>query len=408
MHSSHASTCMLDDFRCRLCFKSGINLQPLFPPGDDCFVNDLLSRIYDCLNIHVSFLEDFCSVICPVCSDKINSFYDFKKQCQSNDGYLRKKRNCQANGVELERMSHMNQDQPDDSGKKKYKLEEPQEEDMLRQTMEIFAPDLMTDSTSTPEATGNMPLKVDVAVQISGASSSESFRGFSNEYVDNPVTAISELINIPSVQENDIQKCHVTLEKLVIKPSVIKRSAKKGNCPIKSDKHRKQTKPEHTIKNKPLSSRLPRQKAVLYFDGYEYRKPRTCQGGSIEWECCKISCLAILQQKPDGKLNLIAKHQQHQQQVIKDGTILDRKMRKRVPFLVTNNNHRRKFIYNDSFRYHFSQKLANDQMIWICEDQPKGCKAYVRITDDFSIATTTFQHNHSADLVVRRRIVSSG
>lgn len=130
------------------------------------------------LGSQVSFLEDFCSVICSVCRDKINSFYTFKKQCQSNDGYLRQKRSRQMNGVELERMSQMNRDQSDDAGESQCKVVEPQEEEMMHQTKSIFTPDQVTESTSTPEATVNIPSKVDVAVQISGTSSSESFRGF--------------------------------------------------------------------------------------------------------------------------------------------------------------------------------------------------------------------------------------
>ncbi|XP_065081117.1 uncharacterized protein LOC135703731 isoform X2 [Ochlerotatus camptorhynchus] len=400
MQSPSTTTCMLDDFRCRLCFTSSdINLQPLFPPGEGCFVNDLLSRIYDCLAIHVSFLEDFCSVICSVCRDKINSIYNFKKQCQSNDGYLREKRSRQMNGVELERMSQMNRDQPDDANESQCKVEELQEEDMLRQAKSIFNPNQATE----PESMVNIPSKVDVVAQISGTSSNESFRGFPNEFIENSVTVGYETISEPPVSVDDIQECHVPLKKLDIKPSVdFQRSTitEKGNCPTPRGKYRKQ------IKDEPISPRLLRKKAVLYFDGYEYRKPRTCHGGSIQWECCKISCSATLQQKPDGKLKLNAKHQQHQQQVVNDGMILDRKMRKRVPFLMTNNNHKKKFIYNDSFRFNFSQKLSNGQMIWTCDDQPKGCKAYVRITGDFRLVTPIFQHNHTTEVVVRRRIVN--
>lgn len=119
-------------------------------------------------------MEDFCSVICSACSDKIDSFYNFKKQCQSNDGYLREKRSRLTSGMEFERMSRMNRDQTDDNKLCKHK--EPLEEDMLLQTKRIFSPYLATESA--PEAMVNIPSKVDVAVQISGASSSESFRGF--------------------------------------------------------------------------------------------------------------------------------------------------------------------------------------------------------------------------------------
>lgn len=226
-----------------------------------------------------------------------------------------------------------------------------------------------------------------------------------NESIKEHLT-LTEIKSEPPVPMNDIQECHVPLEKLDIKPSVDVQPANAKKVPTPRGKYRKQIKTEQTVKNKPLPPRLRRKKAVLYFDGYEYRKPRTCHDGSTQWECCKISCPATLQQKPDGKLKLIAKHQQHPQQVVDEGMILDRKMRKRVPFLVTNNNHRKKFIYNDSFRYQFSQKLSNGQMIWNCENQQESCKAYVRITEDFRCVTPIFQHNHSAEMVVRRRIVN--
>lgn len=406
MQSPSTPSCMLDDFRCRLCFTSSdIDLQPLFPPGEDCFVNDLLSRIYDCLAIHVSFLEDFCAVICSACRDKINTFYLFKKQCQSNDGYLREKRSRLMNGAELESKSRVmnNHDQPSDdvSSASQCKVEEPQEEEMLLQTKHIFGHDQNAESTSIPEATLDINhSKGNVAVQISNTSSGE-FLGYPNEVIKKPDTENDETLSeTPVPVEDNIQECRVPLEKLNVKSCVEEQrpNAKNGHCT--TPKPKKQVKTEQTSQRKPLSLR---KKAVLYFDGYEYRKPRPCHNGTVQWECCKISCSATLQQKPDGKLKLNHKHQPHPQQVVNDGLILDRKLRKRVPFLLTSNNHKKKFIYNDSFRYLFSEKLPNDQVIWTCEAQTEGCKAYVKITNDFRSVLKVFQHNHSAEMIVRRR-----
>lgn len=314
-------------------------------------------------------------------------------------------------GVDLERMSRLNRDQPDDASVSQCKVEEPQEEEMLLQTKSIFAQDHTPETISPAEETLNIPLKVDVAVQISGTSSSESFRGFpnlfQNELIETPVieddAMSSTVLQTSPLPVDGIQDCHVPLEKLDIEPSVDVKPAKTKNvkCATPSDKVKKQIKTEKIIGKTSLSLR---KKAVLYYDGYEYRKPRTCHGGSVQWECCKISCPATLQQKADGKLKLNHKHQPHPQQVVNDGLILDRKIRKRVPFLMTTNNHKRKFIYNDSFRYHFSQKLPSGQVVWTCEDQPEGCKAYVKITNDFRAVTPVFQHNHTAEMIVQRRI----
>lgn len=224
------TTCLMDGFRCRLCLKtSDLDLQPLFPPGEDCFLNDLLSQIYDCLAIHVSFLEDFCSVICSNCREHINSFYIFKKQCQSNDGYLREKRLKEIKGMERERTTapespkEMDPDLEANQGK----VKEPQQEELLDQADKIFFPkENPTEEVLEPVV--KCVDKVDVGVQMCGASSSESFCGFADEFyarrsprifIKNSITEAYEMISAPSTTMEETQECHVPLEKLDLQPT---------------------------------------------------------------------------------------------------------------------------------------------------------------------------------------------
>lgn len=436
MQSPSTSTCLMDGFRCRLCFKSSDhNLQPLFPPGDECFVNDLLSQIYDCLTIHVSFLEDFCSVICSECRDKINSFYTFKKQCQSNDGYLREKRSREMTGVEVERntkdLNTTNSEVEASCGK----VKEPKPEELIEQTESIFFPGKENETKSwklvqrvdvgtqmDPEVVlkcskldGETVEKVDVAVQMCGTSSQESFRGFSDEFyarrsprifIKNSVTEAFEMITAPSTANDDIQKCQITIEKLDIKPEIPVQLPEVDEIKplvIPKEKRQKKVKTTPIAKNFEQAPRLLRQKAVLFFDGFEYRKPRTCHDGTTDWVCCKISCPATLEQKADGKLKLNAKHKQHLPQVVRDTVVLDRKSRKLVPVMVTNNNHKRKVICDDAFRYRLSTKMTNGQTVWACDAQPAGCKAFLRVWGDFRAVSKVFQHNHAETIMVRRR-----
>lgn len=429
-----AATCLMDGFRCRLCFKSSddhLNLKPLFPPGDECFVNDLLSQIYDSLAIHVSFLEDFCSVICEGCRETVISFYTFKKQCQSNDRYLREKRAKEINGVELERKVQASQTDPE-LEENRGKIKEPHHEELMDQAESIFFPQKST--ALSPKLVEKVDVgvqfdqdvegtclkqeddcveKVDVAVQICGFSSQESFHGFADEFyarrsprifIKNSVTEAFEMIRTPPIANDDMQECHITIEKLNIKPTLPGVDELQSQN-IPKEKNRKRVKAKAVTKDSDQTPRLLRQKAVLFYDGFEYRKKGTCHDGSTEWVCCKISCPATLEQKADGKLKLNAKHKQHIPQVVRDTVVLDRKSRKLVPFMVTQNNHKRKVICDDAFRYRLSQKLANGQTIWSCDAQQGGCKAFLRVVGDFRAVSKVFQHNHTETIMVRRRKV---
>lgn len=431
MQSPSTTTCLMDSFRCRLCFKSSDhNLKPLFPPGDECFVNDLLSQIYDCLAIHVSFLEDFCSVICSECRGKVNSFYTFKKQCQSNDGYLREKRSRLMNGVEVERNAQDHNLTDSEVEASCGKVKEPKPEELIEQAESIFFPGKPIETVQKvdvgiqidPEVVllcskldEECVEKVDVAVQMCGTSSQESFRGFSDEFyarrsprifIKNSVTEAFEMISTPSKANDDVQKCHISIEKLDIKPEIPIQLPEVDEIKphvAPKEKRRKNIKITPIVKNLEQAPRLLRQKAVLLFDGFEYRKPRTCHDGTTEWVCCKISCPATLEQKADGKLKLNAKHKQHLPQVVRDAVVLDRKSRKLVPIMVTHNNHKRKVICDDAFRYRLSTKPTNGQTVWVCDAQPAGCKAFLRIWGDFRAVSKVFQHNHAETIMVRRR-----
>lgn len=447
MQSPSTSTCVMDGFRCRLCFKSSDrDLQPLFPPGEECFVNDLLSQIYDCLAIHVSFLEDFCSVVCSGCRQKVHSFYNFKKQCQSNDDYLREKRSRDMNGVELERkVQECQTDWEVESSRGQVK--EPNQEELMDQAESIFFPkeqraiSLQTaekcvetvdvgvqmdlaetissskeESTTSSKPEEQIVEKVDVGVQMFGTNSNESFCGFADEFfsrrsprifIKNSITEAFEMIRAPSVTQEEMQECHVPIEKLDIKPSIpdLQPCVDAVKSPItpKKEKGKKEAKPAAILKDTEQSPRLLRQKAVLFYDGFEYRKPRSCHDKTTAWVCCKISCPATLEQKADGKLKLNANHKQHTSQVVRDTMVVDRKTGKWVPFMVTNNNQRRKVICDDAFRYRFSQKLPNGQTVWTCEAQQGGCKAYLRIMGDFRAVSKVFKHNHTEMIMVHRR-----
>uniref|UniRef100_A0A182W3J8 ZAD domain-containing protein n=1 Tax=Anopheles minimus TaxID=112268 RepID=A0A182W3J8_9DIPT len=68
---------------CRLCFKGNCHLQELFPGG---YTEDLLiSKIFECTTVEITFASDPDALICYSCVAKIEEFHRYREQCRSND-----------------------------------------------------------------------------------------------------------------------------------------------------------------------------------------------------------------------------------------------------------------------------------------------------------------------------------
>ncbi|XP_049884085.1 uncharacterized protein LOC126379392 isoform X2 [Pectinophora gossypiella] len=71
---------------CRLCGAGGGYKMPIMPSvvGFDCEEIDLKRKIQDCLHIEVSPDDKMPPLICELCVDKVNDFYEFIQMCKEN------------------------------------------------------------------------------------------------------------------------------------------------------------------------------------------------------------------------------------------------------------------------------------------------------------------------------------
>ncbi|XP_055541236.1 uncharacterized protein LOC129727427 [Wyeomyia smithii] len=384
----NSSICVVEDLQCRLCLSSEEDLQPLFPPGANCVLNDLLSRIYDCLNVHVSFLEDFCSVICKKCREEVNAFYNFKKQCQTNDDYLRRKRH--KDGAEFERM------QPEDfrnlkavhnsNMDQKIIVQEPDDNTLLNQTKEMFLP---TNSKTSKTLAANQKYS-SKQIQTFNESSSDTFYGCSLDshrrspriFINNSIKEAFELQSPPPASDslNEVQECGLSLEVLDVKLDL--EELDEGANVSKSSLQKKDVKP------------------ALFYDGFQYGRPKKKENGSTLWSCCQLSCPARLVKSTDEKITLSKELHQHRPQVERDGTIYNITQKRHVRYTLARLSKHQSFIYNDSYRYYLKQNLPKNQSLWIC--QRYGCKASVRVSKNFQRIACTSRHNHPEDKIVFR------
>ncbi|XP_050079441.1 uncharacterized protein LOC126567254 [Anopheles maculipalpis] len=68
---------------CRLCLKGNCHLQKLFPGG---YTEDvLISKIFECTTVEITFETDPDALICYSCVAKIEEFHRYREQCRSND-----------------------------------------------------------------------------------------------------------------------------------------------------------------------------------------------------------------------------------------------------------------------------------------------------------------------------------
>ncbi|XP_053667766.1 uncharacterized protein LOC128718118 [Anopheles marshallii] len=68
---------------CRLCFKGNCHLQELFPGG---YTEELLiSKIFECTTVEITFANDPDALICYSCVAKIEEFHRYREQCRNND-----------------------------------------------------------------------------------------------------------------------------------------------------------------------------------------------------------------------------------------------------------------------------------------------------------------------------------
>uniref|UniRef100_A0A182SJC5 ZAD domain-containing protein n=1 Tax=Anopheles maculatus TaxID=74869 RepID=A0A182SJC5_9DIPT len=68
---------------CRLCLKGNCHLQKLFPGG---YTEDvLISKIFECTTVEITYETDPDALICYSCVAKIEEFHRYREQCRSND-----------------------------------------------------------------------------------------------------------------------------------------------------------------------------------------------------------------------------------------------------------------------------------------------------------------------------------
>ncbi|XP_058815013.1 uncharacterized protein LOC131678744 [Topomyia yanbarensis] len=389
MEPFSSSLCMRDDFQCRLCLSSAdSNLQQLFPSGVNNIANERLSRIYECLEIHVSFLEDFWSVICTECTEKIDSFYTFKKQCQSNNSYLRRKRSSA--GAEFERI----QCTPDIDKivDCEESIAEPDNGTLLNQTREIFFPGKMGSTTHLVQDVK----RLDKEVQTCSESTSETFCGFPLEsysrrspriFIKNSIKEAFERQQPAAALINQKPECRVSIEMLYIKPEAASNIEKADLTPQLPK-----------LRFNPMSTK---KKATLYFEGFQYSRPKLSHNGNTVWSCCLVYCPARLEKDPRGAISVDAKLHKHRPQVIREGVIFNSKHRRNVRFVLVKTSGRLTFIYNDAYLYRFDEAVSSTKSVWLCQED--GCKSFVNILGDFHRIVCMYKHNHREGKVVFRR-----
>ncbi|XP_052903304.1 uncharacterized protein LOC128310647 [Anopheles moucheti] len=77
---------------CRLCFKGNCHLQELFPGG---YTEELLiSKIFECTTVEITFANDPDALICYSCVAKIEEFHRYREQCRNNDVQHKNSKKC--------------------------------------------------------------------------------------------------------------------------------------------------------------------------------------------------------------------------------------------------------------------------------------------------------------------------
>lgn len=383
--TSAASGLYGDDFRCRLCLRAaGSELHPLFPPGEDQI--ELLSRIFDCLAIHVSFLYDFNSMMCAECREKIEGFYLFRKQCQSNDEYIRRKRSNLSVGSEFERKDVL-----------LASVKEPEMDALMKEVKDIFGTGAVEkqeepEDIKMPELAPAVTEHEVIEVPSSSGQSNESFCGFSMEnysrrspriFIQNSITEATERQQKPPTPE-------IHDDAVLPKLTKIKPGRPRGHIPKKAP-------------GTPTRVKQHRRRAVIYYKGYQFSRPKGCPTGGFQWSCCKTQCPVKLN---DENQQINAGPHLHRPHVIREGTITNAKRRRRVPFLLAKFGRCLSLVYDNAYRYQYARDLANGQQVWICEAaQTDGCAAYLKIVGDFSTVTSVYKHNHpDAKMILEEKV----
>ncbi|XP_039437433.1 uncharacterized protein LOC120418956 [Culex pipiens pallens] len=360
-----------DDFRCRLCLRlAGAELRPLFPPGEDQI--ELLSRIFDCLSIHVSFLHDFNAMLCCGCREKIEGFYLFRKQCQSNDEYIRRKRSNLIAGSEFERKDML-----------LASVKEPEMDVLLKDVKDLFEPlmeKLEPEDVKMPELAPSLAEQEVIEIPSSSGQSNESFCGFT---LDNCARRSPRIFIQQSISEATERQPESTPP-----PEIHAVGASQLELPKLTKIKTKMGRPRKTA---PLPAPMGR-KAVLYYQGYQFVRPRKCPTGGFQWSCSKTTCPVKLN---DDQRELSAGPHQHEPHVIRQGTMSNVKRHRRVPFLLVKFGHRECLVYDNSYRFQFSRELSSGNQMWVCEAADSdGCPAHMKIMGDFSSVSCYFKHNH--------------
>uniref|UniRef100_A0A1Q3EVI8 ZAD domain-containing protein n=1 Tax=Culex tarsalis TaxID=7177 RepID=A0A1Q3EVI8_CULTA len=370
-----------DDFRCRLCLRmAGPELRPLFPPGEDQIV--LLSRIFDCLAIHVSFLHDFNAMLCSGCREKIESFYLFRKQCQSNDEYIRRKRSNLVVGPEFERKDSL----------LAAVVKEPEVDTLLADFKDVFMnlkeKQEQPEDVKMPELAPSLAEQDIIEIPSSSGQSNESFCGFS---LDNCARRSPRIFIQQSITEATERQQTTSSP-----PPEIHAGASQPELPKLTKIKTNLGRPRGALSKKaaipPSVVKKHRRKAVLYYQGNQFARPKKCPTGGSQWSCSKTNCPVKLN---DDKLLLSAGPHQHEPHVIRQGTIMNLKRRRRVPFLLAKTGHSESLVYDNAFRFKFSRQLPSGQQLWACEAaQTDECGAHLKIMGDFKAVACVFKHSH--------------
>lgn len=109
-------------------------------------------------------------MLCSCCREKIEGFYLFRKQCQSNDEYIRRKRANLIVGSEFERKDML-----------LASVKEPEMDVLLKDVKDLFEPlmeKLDPEDVKMPELAPSLAEQEVIEIPSSSGQSNESFCGF--------------------------------------------------------------------------------------------------------------------------------------------------------------------------------------------------------------------------------------
>lgn len=109
-------------------------------------------------------------MLCCGCREKIEGFYLFRKQCQSNDEYIRRKRSNLIAGSEFERKDML-----------LASVKEPEMDVLLKDVKDLFEPlmeKLEPEDVKMPELAPSLAEQEVIEIPSSSGQSNESFCGF--------------------------------------------------------------------------------------------------------------------------------------------------------------------------------------------------------------------------------------